>query len=81
VTITEKKYLSELERTLLHKDAYEKLERISATFQSELEQCQQDLEQISNEKQRTRRKGFVNGLIWGAIAGGVLGILVDASLR
>lgn len=81
VAMTEKKYLSELQRTLLHKEAFEKLERVATSSNAELDKCRIDLEQISQEQQSGKKRGFVRGLIWGTIAGGVLGILIDASLR
>jgi hypothetical protein len=75
--IMEKKYMAEVERTLLHKNAFESLEKVSGTYHIELQNCKSDLDTLSRKNTRARKSGFLKGMIWGVIVGGVLGIVVD----
>jgi hypothetical protein len=81
VVVMEKKYLTELERTILHKSAFESLEKVSSTYHTELQNCKSDLNELSQTRTRSRRQGFLRGVIWGTVIGGLLGITVDTAIR
>ena len=81
IAVLEKKYQLELERTFLHRDAFERLEKVSATYQTELDRCKSDLNELSQKKARSAGVGFIKGMIGGVVLGAVLGILLDAAAR
>jgi hypothetical protein len=73
----EKKYEAEKQRTNNYMEELENAKRISASYNSELKLCTNDLQVLKSQKDKTKRVSFLKGALLGVAISLVVGVALN----